>query len=576
MNRTEFLTTVLGGNQTDASAMPSESLEQNPVAARKLIRTTTGLGAYTGPWTAETAAHLLRRTMFGPRRAEIQSVATGSMDAIVDTLLAAQLYPPPAPEGPGGTSWVNLPYDQAFGMSEGTYRNYLKAWWMGLMVKQGFTLVEKMTLFWHNLFPSEAIEVQDSRAMYKQNVLFRQYALGNFLQLVRAVSVDHAMLVYLNGYRNTKTAPDENYARELLELFTIGKGPQIADGNYTNYTEQDVKAAAKVLTGYRLNGSPRDRRNDAYLSEPVGYRFVPELHDTTNKQFSEAFQNRVIVGKSGAAGEQELDELLDMIFDQPETARFICRKLYRWFVYYDIDASTEQNVIEPMALLLRDNNFDVKPVLSALLKSEHFYDANNIGCFIRTPVDLTVGAMRQLNPQGLPDLTLAENYQLARRLVDRSSQLQMNVFDPPDVAGWKAFYQLPDFYELWINTTTLPTRGVYTDELFNGIIYNQNSVRMTFRTDPIAYAKTMSAPNDPFQLVDDIAAELSPIPLTDKQKETLLYDVLQLAKNSEYEWTNQWDAYNSNPNNTQARDFLTGRLNTLLKYMLRLAEAQLA
>lgn len=545
---------------------------QTHLAKRKLIRTTTGLSQYTGAWTVDTAAHLLRRTMFGPRRAEVLAIASVSLDAAVETLLSETPDPPP-PQGPDGTTWVNLPYDQTFSNNEPMYRGYLKAWWLGLMVGQGISIREKMVLFWHNHFPSESVDVQDARAMYRQNALFRRFALGNFKQLVREVSVDPAMLIYLNGYLNTRTAPDENYARELLELFTIGKGPQRADGDYTNYTEQDVKAAAKVLTGYRLNGSPRDRRNGAYLNESLGYRFEPTLHDTSDKQFSAAFQNTRIQGRTGSAGEQELDDLLNMIFAQPETARFICRKLYRWFVYYDIDANVEQNVIEPMATILRNNNYEIKPVLRALLKSEHFYDMNNVGCYIRTPMDVVAGMVRQLNPQGVPDLTQATNYGLARQLVDRAAQMQMNLFDPPDVAGWKAFYQVPDYYELWINTTTLPLRGSYTDQLFTGFRNNTT----TFRVDPLAYAQTMSAPDDPFKLIDDIARELSPIGLTEKQKEALLYDptVMGLVKGGEYEWGQRWRNEAPFTNANENRQILTTRLTNLLKTLLRMAEAQL-
>lgn len=586
MNRQEFLQSALGGiaeatqlEPPSASVASSFDSPQAHLAQRKLIRTTTGLNEYTGPWTVDTAAHLLRRTMFGPRRAEVQAIASVSLDAAVETLLTTMPDPPP-PLGPGGVSWVNSPYDTTYANNEGIYRNYLKAWWIGLMVGQGISILEKMVLFWHNHFAVESFDVQDARAMYKQNALFRRFALGNFKQLVREVSVDPAMLIYLNGYLNTRTAPDENYARELFELFTIGKGPQRGDGDYTNYTEQDVKAAAKVLTGYRLNGSPRDRRNGAYLNETLGYRFEPTLHDATNKQFSAAFQNTVIQGRTGAAGEQELDDLLNMIFAQPETARFICRKLYRWFVYYDIDANVEQNVIEPMAQIFRSNNYEIKPVLRALLKSEHFYDVNNRGCFIRTPMDVVAGMIRQLNPQGLPDLSLWTNYGLAIQLVNRGAQLGMNIFDPPDVAGWKAFYQVPDFYELWINTTTLPTRGQYTDQLFNGIGYRDSAnANKVFLTDPIAYARTMSDPSNPIKLIDDLTAELSPINLTQKQKDYILYDdpnLMALPRGSEYNWTELWNNYNQNPNNTEYRNLVSRKLGNVLKAILRMAEAQLA
>jgi hypothetical protein len=232
-----------------------------------------------------------------------------------------------------------------------------------------------------------------------------------------------------------------------------------------------------------------------------------------------------------------------------------------------------------MAQIFRSSNYEIKPVLRALLKSEHFYDVNNKGCFIRTPMDVVAGMMRQLNPQGLSDLSSWTNYGLAIQLANRATLMQMNLFDPPDVAGWKAFYQVPDFYELWINTTTLPTRGQYTDQLFNGIGYRDSAnANRTFQTDPIAYARMMTDPADPFKLIDDLANELSPISLTSKQKEALLYDptVMGLVKGGEYEWGQRWRNEAPFTNANENASIIRTRLQNLLKTILRMAEAQLA
>src|SRR6478672_11169439 len=147
------------------------------------------------------------------------------------------------------------------------------------------------------------------------------------------------MLRYLNGYLNTATAPDENYGRELQELFTIGKDPVT---NLAPYAEDDVKNAAKILTGHRINGNT------------FSYFFDATRHDSTDKTFSTFYNNTVIKGRTGAAGAQETDDLLNMIFAKNEVSKFIVRKLYRWFVYYVIDETTEANVIEPLATIFRD------------------------------------------------------------------------------------------------------------------------------------------------------------------------------------------------------------------------------
>jgi uncharacterized protein (DUF1800 family) len=566
MRRTEFLKSLMretSGRSERAAALPSFVLEDEK---RRLARTNSGLAPFAGAWNIEQAAHLLRRTMIGARRAEVLAIASGSIGAAVSQLTSETPRPSPPIDPQTGTTWVDLAFDPN---REGQFRNYLKAWWIGLMVNQGIFLREKMVLFWHNHFATEMTVVQDSRMMYKQNALFREYALGNVKQLVREVTIDPAMLRYLNGDLNIRTRPDENYARELQELFTIGKGSQIGPGNYTNFTEEDVQEAARILTGWRtLRGSV-----------PPVPEFVPSNHDPGNKQFSSAYANRIILGRSGADGAKELDDLLEMIFDQPETARYLCRKLYRWFVYYEIDEAVEQNVIEPLASILRANNYEVKPVIDALLKSEHFFDELNVGCFIKTPVEFVAGSYRQLIPNGAPDLTTPvgpnANYSLATGLRTRAAELQMNLMDPPDVAGWPAFYQVPSFYELWINTTTLPSRGGFTDLLITG--QNSAGQRSPSVIDPIAYVATLNNPSDPWQLIESLAADLMAIPLTENQKQELMYAAMGLKPGGEYDWTAAWYAYHTPGGNTaNNRTLLLRMLEPLLTFMLRMPEYQLA
>ena len=538
--------------------------------ARRLIRSTKGLEPINvADWNTKTAAHLLRRTMFGPTRADIQQAAAQTLDATLASLFAVQPLPAP-PVGPtpplaAGQTWVNSVFDSTY---DSTFALYLKAWWVGLMTKQGISISEKMVLFWHNHFSTEYVDVQDSRFMYRQLDLLRKNALGNFKQLVKLVTLDPAMLRYLSGNTNIVGKPNENYGRELQELFTIGKGPEVAQGNYTNYTEQDVQAAAKVLTGYADIGY----RNMAAAT--IDYSFTATRHDATNKQFSSAYGNTIILGKTGADGEKELDDLLTMIFAQKDAdgisrvAKYICRKLYRWFVYYAIDDTVEKNVIAPLATIMQSKNFEILPVLDALLRSAHFFDDNTIGCLIKHPVDFVVGAVRQTGIT-TPALTDIAYYRAFGELRSRAANMQMNVLDPPNVAGWQAYYQVPDFHELWINTTTLPLRGQYTDLLFSSL--------GGLTLDRIAFAKTMSDPSDPFKLVDDLAAVLFPLPITKTQKDYLLYNAMGLKLNDEYEWTNLWNTYwASGGQTTTNKNNVLKLLDPLLKFMFRMAEYHLS
>ena len=579
MKRRAFLSGIAGtsgtnpiDHGTDTPAVESASGAATTPGAdkRRLIRSTKGLETLSAAeWNAKTAAHLLRRTMFGPTRAEIQQAASQTLDATLAALFSPQPIPAP-PVGPtpplqAGQTWVNSAYDATY---DGSFGAYLKAWWLGLMTKQGMSLHEKMVLFWHNHFVSEYVDIQDSRFMYKQLDLFRRNALGNFKQLVKLVTLDPAMLRYLNSNTNIVGHANENYGRELQELLTIGKGPEIAQGNYTNYTELDVQAAAKVLTGFADVGY---RSTQSAL---IDYTFTSTKHDSTNKQFSSAYGNAVIQGKTGADGAKELDDLLALIFAQKDTdgiskvAKYMCRKLYRWFVYYEIDGTVEKNVIAPLAAIMASNNYEILPVLDALFRSAHFYDDNTIGCLIKNPVDFVVGAIRQAGIS-TPALTDIAYYRPFNDLRGRASNLQMNILDPPNVAGWEAYYQVPDFHELWISTTTLPLRGQLTDLLFTGL------GGLTF--DRIAFAKTMSDPADPYLLIDDLAAALYPIPLTKTQKDYLFYSVMGLKIGAEYEWTMLWSTYWApNGQTTTNKNNVLKLLDPLLKFMLRMPEYQLS
>ncbi|MBK6343399.1 MAG: DUF1800 family protein [Flavobacteriales bacterium] len=236
--------------------------------------------------------------------------------------------------------------------------------------------------FWHNHLPTEFGAIFNPRLTYVYDQLLRTQCLGNFRTLIHDISIDGAMLVYLNGYLNTAAAPDENYARELMELFTLGEG--------SGYTEEDVQAAARVLTGWTVRET--DALGDIVLPY-VAYR--PSQHVTDDKQFSAFFNNTVIQGQTGqAGGETELNALLDMILAKEEVSKFICREVYRFFVHGEIDASAETNVIEPLAEIFRDNAAapdQMRIVMQALLTSDHFFSANVQGLHDHEPRGLGGG-----------------------------------------------------------------------------------------------------------------------------------------------------------------------------------------
>ncbi len=513
--------------------------------------------------TSKDLVHLLKRTLFGVKWADLQLFKGKDLDAIVNILLTPDTAPLPPinnynnssytdPDVLAGQTWVNAPYGDGTGNSR-RIASY-KAWWAGLLINQPPTIHEKMVLFWHNHFATETSTINDARYIYKHNALLRTHALGNFKTLVKEITIDPAMLRYLNGYLSNKTSPDENYARELQELFVIGKGPN------SKYTENDVKAAAKALTGYIVNATT------------ISSSFNATRHDTTNKQFSDFYNNTLIAGKTGDAGATELDALLDMLFKQNEAALFICRKLYTFFVYYEIDAATEANVIVPMANIFRTSNYEIKPVLKVLFTSTHFFDTLNRGCMIKSPVDFAVGICREFSISFPLATDYVNQYGMHDYLRSQMATMEQNIGDPPNVAGWQAYYQVPQFHELWINSDTLPKRNQLSDILIT-TGYTRNSKKIII--DAITFVNNLSNPSDPNILIDDTLLILYTIDASQKLKD-FLKSILLSGQSSDHYWTDAWKLYKLNVNDAMAKSTVASRLQTMLKYLMNLSEYQLS
>jgi uncharacterized protein (DUF1800 family) len=558
MDRRDFLT----------GTKPSQIQPTSDAGIRQIY---SGLNIYTGTWSATEVIHLLKRTMFGAKTADVNYFRNLSMAQSVDEILNVGTTAPSPPLKtydntgipaadpdyaiPQGSTWINT------WSGDGTVNSRRiaswKSWWTGLMINQPRTITEKMVLFWHNHFATESNEYSRGTYGYRHNALLRQMAVGNFKTLVRGVTVDLAMMRYLNGYLNTNSAPDENYSRELQELFTLGKE------NNPNYSEDDVKAAARVLTGWRINNT-----NDTLF-------FDINRHDKTGKTFSSFYGGKVIAGRTDAtAGDVELDELLNMIFSKNvEVSEYIVRRLYLWFCYYTIDANTITTVIKPLAKLLRDSNWETKPVLEALLKSEHFYDVLNQGCLIKSPIDLTVTSIREFNVAFPPDTDYVNAYFMYEYLRSQASTMQQNLGDPPSVSGWPPYYQVPQFYEIWINSDTLPKRNRFTDQLIgNG--YSRNGKKI--QIDPIAFAKSLSNPVDPNVLINDSLSILYRVPLSENSKAIIKKQLLLSGQDQDYYWSNAWNAYLATPTDNAVYQTVYTRLRDLYKYLMNLAEYQLS
>ena len=558
MNRRASLKTLIGKNNQNKSRASGRS---------SLFSLNAGLNPYEGPWEFEQAAHLLRRSTFGPSLSLIKQAQQQGLDATIEQLFEEQA--PPAPpvyydtnEDPGaaqGSTWIETPYPPNQDV-RGNRRRSLRAWTWSLLLAEGISIREKLTLFWQNHFA--VIDNGDPRFVYRHAALLRNYAWGNFRDLIKEVTIDPIMLRYLNGNQNTDNAPNENFARELLELYTIGKGPQVGPGDYTNYTEHDIIEIAKILTGWR------DRAHNSTNPDlEIGSYFTEGRHDTTVKTLSHRFDEVQIPDM----GDQEFLHLIDIIFQKEEVARFICRKLYRWFVYYTIDDLTEVDIIEPMAEILLDNDFEIKPALQALLSSEHFFDALNVGPMIKNPIDFSLSVLKQLEVPFPDGSDLQVQYGVWLSQFYKTDPMGMEYFQPPNVAGWKAYYQEPLYYRTWINATTLPARMAFTDRMAaNG--YNNQEFRI--KIQPLEFIHSLENPLDPNALVQELAALLFPQALSEEQKASLK-DIL-IPGLPDFEWTVEYGEYAADPENSDLAESVEAKLKSLLKVMMSMPEFYLS
>ncbi|HEY0108610.1 MAG TPA: DUF1800 family protein, partial [Fibrella sp.] len=271
------------------------------------------------------------------------------------------------------------------------------------------------------------------------------------------------------------------------------------------------------------------------------------------------------------AGDDELAELVDMILVQPEAARFVVRKLYRWFINADITPDIEQNFIEPLAQVFRQGNYDIKPVVTALLTSQHFYDDALRGSIVKSPLDLNIGTLRYFGIKAPDAVTNSAGFtQLMNFIQSRNREQQLDIMDQPNVFGWRPYYDT-GFYDLWINSTTLALRGYYTDLLTGGNVrYGVDKLTL----DTLALAKLTSDPSDPVKLIDEWSALFFAVDLTQTQRDFLIDNVL-ISGLPRYEWAIEWSAYANDPTNKNKQMAVTMKLNTTLQYMFRLAEYQL-
>jgi len=545
---------------------------------------TSGLNPYIGAWGKTEVLHLLKRTGYGFKKADVDTLLAMSTTNAVNAVLNVNTTPPSPPVNsynnfspdenslPYGADWTNDPLPTGTFTTNSRRNESLAQWNFGLACNQDLTIKEKMTWFWYHFIPVDFETVRvapfshagtnSCRILHTYLKMFRDNPLGNYKTLIRTMATQPAMMYYLNNQANTKTSPDENFAREIMELFTLGKDP------LSQFTEVDVVQAAKVLTGWRVV-------NLNTVSPSTNFDVI--FHETSNKQFS-SFFNNTIINNTGAS---ELDTFITMIFSKSQVvSEYICRRLYRYFVYYDIDATIESNIITPLAQTFVANNWEIAPVLNQLFKSQHFYDMANRGVYIKSPFDLVIGSLRTFNLNY--NVSAPTNYEARYKVWNYYNNTVLNGLEQsmgkiPNVSGWVAFYQNPTFHEYWINSSTTQKRFDFLNRIFNGYNLTYNLLTTRIEVDLIAFIQQFDPTicSDPDLLVDECIKFLLPIDLSPTQKEQIKTQSLLSNQTTNSYWTSAWSLYLSDTSNTTNKNAVKTRLKSLLVTLTQLAEYQL-
>ena len=349
---------------------------------------------------------------------------------------------------------------KAFRKQENLDRRLLVNWWIERIHHTLYPLEERMTLFWHNHFTSSLKKTSWPQLMHRQNELFRRYALGSFADLLHSIYKDPAMLIFLDGSKNKSRTPNENFARELLELFTLGEG---------NYTENDVVSASRAFTGWEYN------------HKAMRVIFHDNWHDNGTKHFM------------GQTGRFDSEGIINILLQQPRTAEFITEKFWHHFVS---SSKPEKKYIDYWSTLFRDSHYHIPVLLNSIIQSEPFWADENRGALIKSPIEFTIGLLRELK---------LDHFNAYQRLNTINKQMGQHLFYPPDVKGWRGGKK-------WISNETFVFRNDFVTKM-----EKEHSLNI-YDND---FISRMSA--------DEIADWLLAIPANNKQidKKELLLSLLQ-------------------------------------------------
>jgi hypothetical protein len=435
------------------------------------------------PWDLAKVAHLARRAGFGASGETLNRLfqlgPDGAVDhfvefASVDGRLEAEL------EAVGPELELIPENKGAYGADS---MNRLRRWWLYRMVRSHQPLQEKLALFWHDHFACQESKVIRTNLLLNQNILFRDYGAGSFRELLRRVSRDPAMLVFLDNRLSEKGSPNENWARELLELFTVG---------VDRYSQHDITELARVFTGWTTRAGHVDK-----------FVFDPTMHDHGDKL---VFGHK-IRGRAGADGLDEGNEALDIILERADCASYLASKLVAWFITQE----PSPEAVADLAGVLRESDYSIREALRTLFRSKWFYSEEHRFRLHKTPVELIAGAARALELQN-PHLAELEKHCL---------RMGMKLFEPPSVAGW-------EHGQAWVRTGSVAPRLNFALAL-SEVAHAGRKVAGRASLDLDELRGHSNAPDEDRELVRSLAERLLQRPLSTAQRDAIA-DVLDTSE----------------------------------------------
>lgn len=547
------------------------------------------LQPFTGVLGRKNARHLLRRASFVYKKDILDALQTMTPNQAMDYLFQSapdaveKPYDPMDFEQYTPVGWFTEDYPTGTGGgTSNRQKRYCEAWWWYNAINAP-SIEYKLSFFLYTRFTVEKSIGPWSGHFYDYLRLLKHYAKGNFKEFAVKMTLNNHMLVFLDNNLNRKTSPNENYAREFFELFTIGKGPQVGDTDYTHFTEQDIVEGAKVLTGWRLNNDRTIIDPDTNL--PTGYPVYSQHFNASDKVFSHRFDNMVIASATNEQGMlPELQAFVDMIFGKVQTARHFVRKLYQFFVKSYISEEVEQDIIIPLANQFISNGFEIEPITRTLLSSVHFYDLDDsnpndetIGAIVKSPLQIMSEICTYFyadipSPNDEPLMFYRQFWELFVNNI-YCTATAMFIFDPGSVAGHSAYHQAPMYDKAWFAASTLIGRYRIGESFLDGLNRITNNTNIFAKINISEVIRDLNIVSQPFnptmltqELLNDIFGQEPPSERVSYYRDNFLLNGIQ-----SYNWVEIWGDFLNTGDNSAVEP----RLKDLLKNALRAPEFQL-